>query len=70
MEKKQVKNLIYKSFIDKSSILYGRNIKDVTDNFIKNKLFKSKYTKDVFLYDLLKKYSLLTSKALTKVLER
>ena len=62
MEKKQVKNLIYKLFVDKNSILYGRNIKDVTDNFIKKKLSKSKYKKDVFFYDLLNKNKLLSSK--------
>ena len=55
MEKKQVKNLVYKLFVDKNSILYGRNIKDVTDNFINKKLSKSKYNKDVFFYNLLSK---------------
>ena len=48
MEKKQVKNLIYKLFNDKNSILYGRNIKDVTDNFIKKNYLKVNITKMFF----------------------
>ena len=67
MEKKQVKNLIYKLFDDKNSILYGRNIKDVTNNFIKKKLFRSKYNKDIFFYDFLNKNKLLSLKTLNSL---
>ena len=69
MEKKQVKNLVYKLFVDKNSILYSRNIKDVTNNFINKKLSKSKYNKDVFFYDLLNKNKLLSFKTLNSFLE-
>ena len=69
MEKMQVRNLIYKLLNDKNSVLYGRNIKNVTDNFIKKKLSKSKYNKDVFFYDLLNKNKLLSFKTLNSFLE-
>ena len=55
MEKKQVKNLFNKLIVNKNSVLFGRNVKDLTDNFIKKKLYKSRFSKDVFLSNLFKK---------------
>ena len=56
--KKQIRNVSKKLFINLQSVLFGNTISDfkrTIGNIIKKKLFKSRYSRDLFLSELIRK---------------